>query len=97
MKLRTYMMNLCCLLLLLKGEFFISLCCSGIDSPIHILIYSLIFLIYRLEKPRMSLVLWKPKEEILKVKEEKEQEKEQECSKKRNGLLVAEPGMDVEM
>lgn len=45
----------------------------------------------------MSLVLWKPKDEILKVKEEKKQEEEQEHNKKRNGLLVAEPGMDVEM
>lgn len=44
----------------------------------------------------MSLVLWKPKDEILKVKE-KEKEKENEHDKKRNGLLVAEPGMDVEM
>lgn len=43
----------------------------------------------------MSLVLWKPKDNILKIKEEKEQEKEHD--KKRNGLLVAEPGMDVEM
>lgn len=78
-------------------SFFIYFCCTGFDSSIHILIYSLIFLIYRLEKPRMSLVLWKPKKEILKVKEEKEQGKEEECSKKRNGLLVTEPGMDVEM
>lgn len=45
----------------------------------------------------MSLVLWKPKEEILKVKEEKEQEKVHEHNKKRNGILVTEPGMDVEM
>lgn len=90
-------MNLCCLLLLWNGEFYCFFFAVGSLLSIHISRQSSTFLIYRLEKPRMSLVLWKPKQEILKVKEEKEQEKEQEHNKKRNGLLVAEPGMDVEM
>ncbi|KAM3963864.1 uncharacterized protein ACR2FA_001898 [Aphomia sociella] len=58
-------------------------------------------LIERLEKPRMSLVVWKPREDILEmlkeIKEEKK-ESEEDQPKKRNGLLVAEHnGMDVEM
>ncbi|KAJ2942851.1 hypothetical protein O0L34_g15040 [Tuta absoluta] len=58
-------------------------------------------LIERLEKPRMSLVVWKPKEDILeKIIEEKgkKEEKENEEPVKRNGVLVTElPSMDVEM
>lgn len=46
----------------------------------------------------MSVVLWKPKEEILKInKGDESKESEEETPTKRNGLLVAEPGMDVEM
>ncbi|CAG5044362.1 unnamed protein product [Parnassius apollo] len=54
-------------------------------------------LIERLEKPHMSLVVWKPKENILeKIKEV--EEKPQEEQKRRNGVLVSEPsGMEVEM
>ncbi|KAL4711864.1 hypothetical protein ACJJTC_006033 [Scirpophaga incertulas] len=61
-------------------------------------------LIERLEKPQMSLVVWKPRENMLdKIKEIEEgkstrSELEEEEPKQRNGLLVAEPnGMDVEM
>ncbi|XP_049879341.1 uncharacterized protein LOC126376169 [Pectinophora gossypiella] len=60
-------------------------------------------LIERLEKPRMSLVVWKPKEDILeKIKEEKKEDDKDlngnDESVKRNGLLVPElPAMDVEM
>ncbi|KAI5635492.1 hypothetical protein NE865_11761 [Phthorimaea operculella] len=55
----------------------------------------------QLEKPRMSLVVWKPKEDILeKILEEKDKKKEKENEEpvKRNGVLVTElPSMDVEM
>ncbi|XP_026755110.1 uncharacterized protein LOC113515148 [Galleria mellonella] len=58
-------------------------------------------LIERLEKPQMSLVVWKPRENILeKLKDVTEQktDSEEEQPKKRNGLLVAEhSGMDIEM
>nr|XP_013189607.1 unnamed protein product [Amyelois transitella] len=59
-------------------------------------------LIERLEKPHMSLVVWKPKEDILEkikeVVEDKKEECEEEQPKKRNGVLVVEhSGMDVEM
>lgn len=49
----------------------------------------------------MSLVLWKPKENILeklKEKDENGNEENEETPVKRNGLLVTElPTMDVEM
>lgn len=52
----------------------------------------------------MSLVVWKPRENILsKLKEvnedeEKKPEPQEEEVKRRNGVLVAEPsGMDIEM
>ncbi|CAG9791402.1 unnamed protein product [Diatraea saccharalis] len=60
-------------------------------------------LIERLEKPQMSLVVWKPKENILEKIKENEDEKEQklepqEETQKRNGLLVAaQSSMDIEM
>ncbi|XP_026488840.1 uncharacterized protein LOC113395472 [Vanessa tameamea] len=47
-------------------------------------------LIERLQKPQMSLVVWKPRENVLKkIKEEKETSDE-DSPKKRNGVLVAE-------
>ncbi|CAH0402785.1 unnamed protein product [Chilo suppressalis] len=65
-------------------------------------------LIERLEKPQMSLVVWKPRENILEKIKENEEEKEpktengdmneMETNKQRNGLLVAvQSGMDIEM
>lgn len=51
----------------------------------------------------MSLVVWKPRENILgkiKEKDEKDESSEplEEESKRRNGVLVTEPsGMDIEM
>ncbi|XP_068623412.1 uncharacterized protein Mst85C [Battus philenor] len=54
-------------------------------------------LIERIEKPHMSLVLWKPKEHILgKIKEV--EDKDQEEPKKRNGVLVPHDltGMEIE-
>lgn len=52
----------------------------------------------------MSLVVWKPRENILTKLAEKDEEKEDtleslvEEPKRRNGVLVAEPsGMDIEM
>ncbi|XP_072934489.1 uncharacterized protein [Epargyreus clarus] len=59
-------------------------------------------LIERLEKPHMSLVVWKPRENLLeKIKESDEKDgaesPDEEC-KKRNGVLVPDlTGMDVEM
>ncbi|CAH2052021.1 unnamed protein product, partial [Iphiclides podalirius] len=56
-------------------------------------------LIERLEKPHMSLVVWKPKENILNLEKIKEvEEKPQEEQKRRNGILVSDlTGMEVEM
>ncbi|XP_028172947.1 uncharacterized protein LOC135082308 [Ostrinia nubilalis] len=60
-------------------------------------------LIERLEKPQMSLVVWKPREDILSklkvVDEEKEKKSESEEveTKRRNGVLVDSSGMDIEM
>ncbi|OWR54995.1 hypothetical protein KGM_206882 [Danaus plexippus plexippus] len=56
-------------------------------------------LIERLQKPQMSLVVWRPKENILeKMKEEKDVDSEVEKLKKRNGVLVVEHSrMDMEM
>ncbi|KAJ8711346.1 hypothetical protein PYW07_008588 [Mythimna separata] len=54
-------------------------------------------LIDRLEKPHMSLVVWKPRESILaKIKED--EQKDEEKQPRRNGLLVpAHQSLDVEM
>ncbi|CAF4884304.1 unnamed protein product [Pieris macdunnoughi] len=54
-------------------------------------------LIESIQKPQMSLVVWKPREEILKGTDEKSEQDEE--FKRRNGVLVPpEPsGMDVEM
>ncbi|XP_045503509.1 uncharacterized protein LOC123700359 [Colias croceus] len=54
-------------------------------------------LIERIQKPQMSLVVWKPREEIIKVKPE--DENHEDGTKKRNGVLVPpeNTGMDIEM
>lgn len=72
--------------------------------PLQIVFHIILLFIYRLEKPQMSLVVWKPRENILsKLKEvnedeEKKPEPQEEEVKRRNGVLVAEPsGMDIEM
>lgn len=49
----------------------------------------------RLEKPCMSLVLWKPQDNVLKSKEE--QRKPSSKSEERTGVLVQNNIMDVEM
>ncbi|XP_022127079.1 uncharacterized protein LOC111001447 [Pieris rapae] len=56
-------------------------------------------LIESIQKPQMSLVVWQPREEIIKVKTEDEKSEQDEEFKRRNGVLVPpEPsGMDVEM
>lgn len=57
-------------------------------------------LIDRLEKPHMSLVVWKPREHILgTVKEDERIYKEQEDTQRRNGVLVPNHQVidDVEM
>lgn len=46
----------------------------------------------------MSLVVWKPREEVLKNIVEEKEPQEEETSKKRNGVLVAENSrIDMEM
>lgn len=53
-------------------------------------------LIDRLEKPHMSLVVWKPRDEILATF--KDEKKDAEDAKRRNGVLVSHHGVDdVEM
>ncbi|XP_023948625.2 uncharacterized protein LOC112053450 [Bicyclus anynana] len=56
-------------------------------------------LIERLHKPQMSLVVWKPRENVLdKIKEENDQNNDEETPKKRNGVLVPEHSrMEMEM
>ncbi|KAI8442256.1 hypothetical protein MSG28_005826 [Choristoneura fumiferana] len=57
-------------------------------------------LIERLEKPCMSLVVWQPKENTVeKIIDNKEVNTEEEEPKKRNGVLVPDMGMgmDIEM
>lgn len=55
-------------------------------------------LMERLQKPQMSLVVWKPREEVLKNIVEEKEPQEEETPKKRNGVLVAENSrIDMEM
>nr|BBB06882.1 hypothetical protein [Pieris brassicae] len=56
-------------------------------------------LIESIQKPQMSLVVWKPREEIIKVKTDDEKSEQDEEFRRRNGVLVPpEPsGMEVEM
>ncbi|XP_038215235.1 uncharacterized protein LOC119834796 [Zerene cesonia] len=56
-------------------------------------------LIERIQKPQMSLVVWKPREEIIKIKPGDEKSKEEDETKKRTGVLVPpeNTGMDIEM
>ncbi|CAH2093819.1 unnamed protein product [Euphydryas editha] len=55
-------------------------------------------LIERLQKPQMSLVVWKPREDVLKNIIEEKETPEEETPKKRNGVLVAEnTRIDMEM
>ncbi|CAK1541587.1 unnamed protein product [Leptosia nina] len=58
-------------------------------------------LIERMQKPQMSLVVWKPRDEIIKLKtyDKDPDESEERESKSRNGVLVPpeNSGMDVEM
>ncbi|XP_059052539.1 uncharacterized protein LOC131847093 [Achroia grisella] len=58
-------------------------------------------LMERLEKPQMSLVVWKPRENMLeKLKDAKEQknESEEDVPKRRNGILVmVHNSIDMEM
>ncbi|CAH2259668.1 jg24295 [Pararge aegeria aegeria] len=57
-------------------------------------------LIERLQKPQMSLVVWKPRDNVLdKIKEENDQlNSDEETPKKRNGVLVPEQSrMEMEM